>query len=65
MIRVFAALNHNYRLIKEAERTIQEMAEVKGCYLYLNNPDGTRIRIQPGCTIESYEIKALIHEKEE
>ena len=50
------ALYHNNSMIKKAESIIQQLAESENCRLYLIQPDGSRIRIQPGCKIESYEF---------
>lgn len=50
------ALYHNHSLIKDAESIIQQLADSENCRLYLVQPDGSRIRIQPGCKIESYEF---------
>jgi len=58
----FAALVHNGQLIRQAERTLQEMAKSEYCYLYLVNPDGTRVRILPGCKIEDYEMVPVVRE---
>lgn len=56
---------HNIRLIKRAEAIISEYVKSEGCYLYLKNPDGSRIRIQPGAKLEDYEIHGYIIQKED
>lgn len=54
------AMVHNQRLIAEAERIINNYlnseTENHGVYLYLVNPDGTKIRVQQGCGLECYEF---------
>lgn len=62
---MLGSIIHNGRLIKRAESIISEYAESEGCYLYLKNPDGSRIRIQPGATLEAYEIHGYIIQKED
>lgn len=59
MVTALSVLAHNGQLIRQAERTLQKMAENENCYLYLINPDGTRIRIMAGCRIEDYEMHAI------
>lgn len=59
----FATLIHNGDLIRKAEKTLQDMAASDHCYLYLVNPDGTRVRIMPGCRIEDYEMIPIVREE--
>lgn len=56
MFSAIAALTHNARLIEQTERVLQEFAESEHCYIYIKNPDGSRLKLQPGCKIESYEF---------
>lgn len=64
-MNAFTVLMHNGNLVNRAEKILQDMAKKPNCYLYLKNPDGTRIRIQQGCQIESYEYVALIKDIKE
>jgi len=65
MLQAVLSLHHNRCLIDKAERILQEFADSKSCFLYLVNPDGTRVRIHCGCKIESYEIVPMIQESDE
>lgn len=64
MMSAFTTLVHNQRVIDKAESIIQKFAESEHCYLYLVNPDGTRVRILPGCKIESYEMIPIYKERD-
>lgn len=59
MLRTMVAMSYNYKVIKQAERMINSFLENDDdnhkTWLYLVNPDGTKIRIQEGCKLESYE----------
>lgn len=59
-MNAFLALYHNGCLIRKAEHILREAAQNPNCYIYLENPDGTRVRIQPGCKIIDFEY-ALTH----
>ncbi len=61
-MNAITVLMHNGNLINRAEKILQNMAKNPNCYLYLKNPDGTRIRIQPGCQIENYEYVMITKE---
>lgn len=55
----YTALAKNGCLIQKAENIINSFLESKTdnhkVWCYLVNPDGTKIAIQKGCKIESYE----------
>lgn len=63
-MNAFTALMHNGNLVNRAEKILQDMAKNPNCYLYLKNPDGTRIRIQPGFQIESFEYAVVARDIE-
>ena len=58
----FAILNHNGNIVKEAESMLKSFVENNSdrqkSYLYLVNPNGEPIKIQPGFKLLSYEIIA-------
>lgn len=64
MLGALAALAHNGLIVRNVERTLQQIVENENCVLYLVNPDGTKVRIQPGCKIEDYEMITISHNKE-
>ncbi len=51
----FTALAHNGRLIREAEEILQEAVRNDNAYIYIENPDGTTIKLQRGFKIKDYE----------
>lgn len=59
MFYTIAVMAHNYKIVKQAERMINSFLEDNDdnhkTWLYLVNPDGTKIRVQEGCKLESYE----------
>ena len=65
MISALSALAHNARLVDNAENVLKALAENENCFLYLVNPDGTRVRILPGVRIESYEMATPIRLEEQ
>lgn len=50
-------LLHNASLIANVERTLNNFIN-KGVTLYVKNPDGTLLRLQPGMQIISMEISS-------
>ena len=62
-MNAFIAMTHNYNLIKKAEDIISDFIEHQSdnyhSYCYLVNPDGSRIKIQPGFHLESYELASF------
>lgn len=60
MFDAFVAMGHNYKLIKQAENIItdfiSDQSEDRKSGVYLVNPDGTKVKIQPGFYFESYEF---------
>lgn len=62
-MNAFAAIAHNYNLIKKAENIISDFIDNQSdnykSYCYLVNPDGTKIRIQSGFRLESYELASF------
>lgn len=42
---------HNELSIRKAELAISQLASMEDTIVFLKNPDGTTVRIQPGCTI--------------
>lgn len=64
-MNAFLALYHNGCLIRQAESILQNSAQNPNCYLYLENPDGTRVRIQPGCKIIDFEYAVAYSDMEE
>lgn len=59
-IGAFAALEHNGRLIREAESILQSAVEGDQTYIYIENPDGTTVRLQKGFKIRDYEFVTVI-----
>lgn len=55
-LREFATLSHNGRLIREAESILQSAVKGEHTYIYIENPDGTTIRLQDGFKIKDYEF---------
>lgn len=45
-ISVFAVLEHNGRLIRETESILQSAVEGEQTYIYIENPDGTTVRLK-------------------
>lgn len=65
MYRAFSQLAHNGRIVRNAEKALNSMLDGSiNCYLYIVNPDGTRIRLQHGFKIEDYEIVGINVESE-
>ena len=62
-MNAFLALMHNGYVIHEAERTLQKAVENERAHIYVENPDGTTIRLQPGFKIKDYEYAVVIMEK--
>lgn len=62
IIRDFVILNHNYNIVKDAENMLKSFVENNSdrqkTYLYLVNPNGETIKIQPGFKLLSYEVIA-------
>lgn len=58
----FATLSHNGTIVKEAESMLKSFVENNSdgqkSYLYLVNPGGEPIKIQPGFKLLSYEMIA-------
>lgn len=55
----YVAMQHNYGLVKQAEQLMNNFLEndsnsISG--ICLINPDGTKVKIQPGFKLVSYEI---------
>ena len=42
---------HNERIIQQAEQALSQLACIDDTRVFIKNPDGTTIRIQPGCKI--------------
>lgn len=58
-MNAFSMLVHNGKVIKKAEKVLNDAicdTDNHCCYLYIVNPDGTRIRLQKGFKIESAEF---------
>lgn len=55
----FSTLLHNGSLIRKAEKMLNDLLGLNGenhkTYLYIENPDGTVIRLQHGFKIKDYE----------
>lgn len=66
-MNAFGAMIHNGNLIRRAESIINGFlnseTENHKVGLYLVNPDGTRIAIQPGFKLEDYEIVVATTDK--
>ena len=56
----FSTLIHNEKIIREAESMLNSFLELYSekhkTFLYIENPDGTTIRLQRGFKIKDYEI---------
>lgn len=56
----FSTLIHNEKIIREAESMLNSFLELDSekhkTFLYIENPDGTTIRLQRGFKIKDYEI---------
>mgnify|MGYP003499817319 FL=1 len=50
-----AALAHNANIISKAQTFINNFLKGKNTMLYVINPDGSLMEIQPGCTLLSME----------
>lgn len=53
-ISAIESLSYTDNILKKIEQQLQEIAEDKHWYVYLVNPDGERIRIQPNVKIERF-----------
>lgn len=42
---------HNEMLVRNAERALSQLSTLDDTKVYIKNPDGTTIRLQPGCKI--------------
>ena len=42
---------HNELLVRNAERGLSQLAALDNMSVYIKNPDGTTIRLQPGCKV--------------
>jgi len=62
-MNVLSALMHNGQLIREAERILQNAVESKNSYVYIENPDGTTIKLQKGFKIHDYEFALFCDKK--
>lgn len=51
---VMFSLMHNGRLIRNAENFLNECI-ANGMYITIQNPDGTKVRLQKGFKIHNYE----------
>lgn len=58
MVNAYAQLIHNGNVVCEAERMLND-ALSKGSYLWIENPDGTIIRLQNGFTIKNVEFVGI------
>lgn len=58
MIKAYAQLTHNGNVIREAERMLNDALN-SGSYLWLENPDGTIIRLQNGFIIKNVEFVGI------
>lgn len=54
-MNAMSGMIHNAFLVAEAEKTINRCLE-NGMYIYLKNPDGTQIKLQPGMGFITMEI---------
>lgn len=58
-----STLFHNGNLIRQAEKMLNDFLELNtenhNTYLYIENPDGTVIRLQHGFKIKDYELIAI------
>ena len=60
MFGAFSQLVHNGNLVRQAEETLNELLDGStNTYLYIENPDGTRIGLQYGFKIIDIEIIGL------
>lgn len=57
------ALMHNGYVIHEAERALQKAVENDRTEIYVENPDGTRVRLQPGFKLIDFEWAPIITDK--
>lgn len=59
-MNALSTLVHNGSLVRQAEKMLNSMidsnTEDHQIYLYIENPDGTTIRLQPGFKIKDYEL---------
>lgn len=55
-------LLHNASLIANVERTLNDFMD-KGVTLYVKNPDGTLLRLQPGMQIISMEMSSSVSDE--
>ena len=53
-LHLMTAMYHNGKIIENVERTLRDCLS-SGIALYLENPDGTTIKIQKGFKLKSYE----------
>lgn len=66
MHRALSQLAHNGRIVANAEKALNSMLDGSiNCYLYIVNPDGTRVRLQHGFKIENYEFVGMNYVEEE
>ena len=58
-----STLFHNGNLIRQAEKMLNDFLELNtenhNTYLYIENPDGTVVRLQHGFKIKDYELIAI------
>lgn len=58
-LHIMTTMHYNSKVIKKAENMINSFLDNNDdnhkAWVYLVNPDGTKIRIQKGCKLESYE----------
>ena len=55
-VGAMAALMHNGSLISKAEKILQEAVEDENTWVWIELPDGNKIKLEPGFKIGSMEV---------
>lgn len=55
-VGAMAALMHNGGLISKAERILQEAVESENTWVWIELPNGSTIKLEPGFKIKSVEV---------